>query len=68
MERIQRDWKRTSNRKGTGETEENITPAESEVIKKAFDRFKSQARMLEPVIDSIYNIHIPFIIDFTYTC
>jgi len=32
---------------------------EVEIIKEAFDRFKFGARMLEPIIDGFYNVHIP---------
>jgi len=34
-------------------------PEEVEIINKAFDRFKFGARMLEPIIEGFYNIHIP---------
>lgn len=36
-----------------------LNPEEVEIINKAFDRFKFGARMLEPIIQGFYNIHIP---------
>lgn len=42
-----------------GRPKKPISVEESEIIKKAFNRFKFGARMLEPVIEGIYNIHIP---------
>lgn len=42
-----------------GRPKKPISVEESEIIKKAFHRFKFGARMIEPVIEDIYNIHIP---------
>jgi putative transposase len=42
-----------------GRPKKPISVEESDIIKKAFHRFKFGARMLEQVIDGTYNIHIP---------
>ncbi len=42
-----------------GRPKKAITHEESEIIKKAFDRYKFGARMLEPIIEGFYNMHIP---------
>lgn len=63
VNQVWREYKETGKEPVIGEElgrpKKTITPGESEIIKKAFDRFKFGARMLEPVIDGIYNIHIP---------
>ncbi len=64
--RVEQIWKEFSETgkepvlgKDLGRPKKSITLEEAEIIKKAFDRFKFGARMLEPVIEGFYNIHIP---------
>ena len=45
--------------KNLGRPKKSFTPEEVEIINIAFDRFKFGARMLEPIIEGFYNIHIP---------
>ena len=42
-----------------GRPKKPLTPEEVRIIIEAFDRFKFGARMLEPIIEGYYNIHIP---------
>ncbi|MBE0524423.1 MAG: helix-turn-helix domain-containing protein [Methanosarcinales archaeon] len=46
-------------RKNLGRPKKAVIPEEVEIIKEAFNRFKFGARMLEPIIEGLYNIHIP---------
>jgi len=42
-----------------GRPKKPYNPEEAEIVKKAFNRFKFGARMLERIIEGFYHIHIP---------
>jgi putative transposase len=63
VEQIWKEYRETGKEpvvgKNLGRPRKPITPEEAEIIKIAFTRYKFGARMLEPVIEGFYNIHVP---------
>ncbi len=63
VEQIWKDYRGTGKEpvvgKNLGRPEKPITKNEAEIIQQAFDSYKFGARMLEPVLDGLYNIHVP---------
>jgi putative transposase len=63
VEQIWKEYRETgkdpSVGKNLGRPEKPITKNEAEIIKHAFDCYKFGARMLEPVLNGFYNIHVP---------
>lgn len=45
--------------KNFGRPEKPITKDEAVIIEQAFYRYKFGARMLEPILEGFYNIHVP---------
>jgi putative transposase len=63
VEQVWKEYNETGNEpvigKNLGRPKKPLNPDEVEIINKAFYRFKFGARMLEPIIEGFYNIHIP---------
>jgi len=62
VEQIWKEYKETGVEQvlgmNLGRPKKPYNPEEADVVKEAFNRFKFGARMLERIIEGIYNIHI----------